>query len=311
MNLKQQFKALFRGNSLERPLFIPFIGTYLHKVSQKSMREIMHDPGLFHQSLRDVQQLFDLDAVITPLDETLEAEAFGCPVRWEQDQRAVIAGERGEEISPDVDTWLTRGRIPVFLEGVKRLAQVEGKQIPLLASVTGPFSLAYLLYGESGLSKIEEINAYVLGLIKAYAEAGADGIIINEGDVFQQRPFLQEALIQYYKPLINVARYFNKYVIIRLAELPEKTDPLFKLNIHGLIAPIKNGIGNSKVVLGFPLDTKRLSNHMEANDLLTEGIGASGHKGIFFSTNKPLNQEEGDILTLQSNIKKIRGDLAE
>lgn len=306
MNRKQQFKALFRGRPVERPLFIPFIGTYLHKVSQKSMRDIMHDPGFLHQSLRDVQQLLSLDGIITPLDETLEAEAFGCSVHWEDEQKVRLSGELSGPM-PDVDAWLNRGRIPVYLEGVKRFAQVEGKELPLLATVTGPFMLAFLLYGETGMDKIEEINPYVLRLIKGYAEAGADGIIINEGGVFQKHPSFQEALVQYYKPLINVVRYYNKYVLVRLTALPDQTDLLFKLNVHGLIAPLETGSQQKKVVLGLPLDVERLSSQREADGLLPEGVDGNGAKGLFFSTDRPLNEEEGDIVTLQANIKKLWG----
>jgi hypothetical protein len=79
MNPRQQLKALFRGKAMDRPLFVPLIGTYLSKVNQKPMQDIFYDAGLLHQGLRDAQQLLQADAVITPLDEALEAEAFWLP----------------------------------------------------------------------------------------------------------------------------------------------------------------------------------------------------------------------------------------
>lgn len=304
MKLKQQFKALFRGKAMERPLFIPLVGTYLGKVNQKSMQEIYNDPGLLHQSLKDAHQLLQTDAVITPLDQALEAEALGCPVKWDEaGQSMVVQQSSANREAPHPDIWLNMGRIPVFIEAIKRFAQVEGKQIPLLAAITGPVTLARLVYGAEGHDKIAEVSQYLLQLIKAYAEAGADGIVINE-DLPSNSTADQSVWRADYKPLINVIRYYNRVALIRWVEPPIITDQTAKINVHGIIAPVHSEPLNEKLIWGIPLDKEQLLEENKGSSL-AQGVSPAMYKQIFFTTATPLNHEEIDLTSLQEKIKQL------
>ncbi len=302
MNLKQQFKALFRGKALERPLFIPLLGTYLGKVSQKSMQELYTDPGLLHQGLRDAQQLLKADAVITPLDEALEAEALGCQVQWDEAGKRLEVKQSSGGQAPEPEMWIRMGRIPVFVEAVKRFAQVEGKQIPLIAAVTGPVTLTRLVYGESGQDKLGEVSQYVLQLIKAYAEAGADGILINEGLPLSTAAD-QQSWSADYKPLINVIRYYNRFALIRWVEPPPVTEQTAKINVHGLIAPEHSPPLNKKWIWGIPLNNGQLALISGKNS--PQEINGIMYKQFFYTTATPLNHEENEVNVLLDNIRQL------
>jgi hypothetical protein len=208
------------------------------------------------------------------------------------------------ESYPELESWVTMGRIPVFIEAVKRFAQVEGKQIPLFATITGPVTLAHLLHADVGPYKISEISQYLIHLIRAYAEAGADGIIINESVQLNQMAEYDPSLSVDYKPLVNVIRYYNKFALIRWVGPPPGTEQMVKANVHGLIAPTNEAPLNEKFVWGIPLENELLTKDGRVQDL-TRGLNLSQYKRIFLTTAEPLNQEEGDLYILQENINKI------
>jgi uroporphyrinogen-III decarboxylase len=83
-----------------------------------------------------------MNAVVMPLDHTLEIEALGSSIYWENGKPFIKEHFSLEEIpSFEEETWSSKGRITVFIEAAKHFAQVEGKNIPLFAVVTGPLTI--------------------------------------------------------------------------------------------------------------------------------------------------------------------------
>ncbi|WP_141336018.1 uroporphyrinogen decarboxylase family protein [Paenibacillus sp. tmac-D7] len=320
MNVKELVKNALRCRKVPRPPFIPLIGSYLTRVDQYSLKETWSDPGLLHQALRNTQQLLNYDAVVMPLDTSLEAEAFGLPVRWDGGKPEIGGRLSREEPPPfDSEAWLGRGRVPVFIEAATRYAQVEGKQIPLFASVSGPLSVWSGLYGRqagsdegadlSDLPHLETVVQAVIALCREYAEAGVDGIIVNEGSSGASQESLV-ALSGVYKPIFNVIRHFNLPGVLRS---PQQTEgnrfPFTSLGADACICSLHphSGGENIRGAIGIPLKQDFWS---EASDSLPiVGFGSAfKNKGVFLTTESPLDQEDIDLLDLQDRIEQLLTD---
>ena len=133
-------------------------------------------------------------AAVSPMDLSIEAEAFGARVRFAPDEVPAVTGQ----LVPDEDAAkalavpdLARGRVPVSLAAIAaEKTQIADK--PLLAGVIGPFSLAgrlmdvsEILYAcvdepETVHLVVEKAAQFVTSYIQALREAGADGVVMAE-----------------------------------------------------------------------------------------------------------------------------------
>jgi uroporphyrinogen decarboxylase len=128
------------------------------------------------------------------MDLSVEAEAFGARVVFSDTEVPTVVGRllTGEDAVealrvPDVGA----GRTSVYLEAVRRLAETAG-DVPVIAGMIGPFSLAARLFGVSEAlletaadpEMIERLVARVTPFLASYAaafrEAGGNGVIIAE-----------------------------------------------------------------------------------------------------------------------------------
>lgn len=146
------------------------------------------------QAMEIVAKETDTVAAVSPMDLSIEAEAFGADICFHEDDVPAIVGQlitdenEAQELQiPD----LSAGRIPVAVEGV-RLAKKTINDKPVLAGMIGPFSLAgrlmdvteimYLLYDEPEAVHIVLRKAadFLVNYALAMKSAGADGIVMAE-----------------------------------------------------------------------------------------------------------------------------------
>lgn len=311
MDYKKLLKSTLRGRKIDRPLFLPLIGTYLTKVSQSTIEETYQDPGILYQSLRDTQALLNYDVVVTPLDVTLEAEAFGCSLSWSQGGTPVIQDYLPTE-SPvkNNEEWLNNGRIPIFIEAIKRFAEVEGKKIPVIASITGPLTVSQQIYGEHNQNCMDGIVQSLISLVKAYADAGVDGIMINEELIDFNGDF--QSQMDYYKPILNTIRHYNIQSIQRFSQNQTAFDIAFNYSIaDGIISPtelsLNDAIFNGKSAIGISLNNQSLHDIDSADSIsFISGKNRTSLKRLFITTEKPINQEDIELDRLQESIERIK-----
>lgn len=155
-----------------------------------------------------------MNAVVMPLDHTLEIEALGSSIYWENGK-------------PFIKEHFSLEEVP----SAKRFAQVEGKNIPLFAVVTGPLTIWSMLYSQpldemtndklSELPHLDKIVQSVIAMCRGYANAGVDGIIVNEANMNLQIEDIQ-SLTGIYKPIFNVISYFNLLSVLLNPQQSEK-----------------------------------------------------------------------------------------
>lgn len=136
-----------------------------------------------------------MDAVRVPFCQTVEAEALGCEVKSGGSEHVpgiathpVSAGQ----ILTIPDDLLSRGRLPVVMEAVRKLKLSLGDKVAIIGGVVGPFTLAGSLLGTKVmliqamknpgalapiLDVCQQVGTSVAG---ALVEAGADIICVED-----------------------------------------------------------------------------------------------------------------------------------
>lgn len=183
-----------------------------------TVEEMCKDPSLAADAMEYVAHQTATLAAVSPMDLSLEAEAFGAQVRFSPMEVPAVTGqlvscmEEAEalEIPP-----LTAGRIPAALEAV-RLAAERITDKPVLAGIIGPFSLAgrlmdvteilYTCYDEPEAihTVMEKAATFLISYGKALREAGAAGVVMAEPLTGILSPDLAEEFsVPYVKKIIS------------------------------------------------------------------------------------------------------------
>jgi uroporphyrinogen decarboxylase len=159
-----------------------------------TVRQMVTDPAAQVAAQLALRERFATPVLLSCMDLSVEAEAFGCTVPLADDEVPTVVGRL---VTNAVEAAALRvpaigaGRTGVYLEAVRRLAALPGRPL-VLAGMIGPFSLAGRLFGVSetlGLSLEDpELTHVLLGkvarFLTAYAQAfkaaGAAGVIMAE-----------------------------------------------------------------------------------------------------------------------------------
>lgn len=129
------------------------------------------------------------EAVRVPFDITAEAELFGCTIKAGdlKQQPSVIkhSVKTLEDIEKIKDFNLEEGRIGLILQAVKILSEKYGKELPIIGSMIGPFSLAQHINGDAWFGNIftgEDLVPALLDLCSDFNVAYAKAMVKNGAD---------------------------------------------------------------------------------------------------------------------------------
>jgi len=159
----------------------------------KSVDALVRSGGLQAQCMKAVAERWDTLASVSLMDLSVEAEAFGSPVRFSQDEiptvtAAIIAeGDDPETLAvPEIGAGRTGEYISAIAQAKKLIER------PLFAGSIGPYSLAgrllgfgeimMLCYDEPELvhGVLEKATAFLIAYNRALRDAGADGLVMAE-----------------------------------------------------------------------------------------------------------------------------------
>ncbi|AKB26595.1 Methylcobalamin:coenzyme M methyltransferase, methylamine-specific [Methanosarcina sp. MTP4] len=129
------------------------------------------------------------EAVRVPFDITAEAELFGCGIKAgdHKQQPSVIkhSVKNLEDLDKIRDYSLDEGRVSKVLEAVKILSEKYGKELPIIGSMIGPFSLAQHINGDAWFGNLftgEPIVAELLDFCADFNVAYAKEMVKNGAD---------------------------------------------------------------------------------------------------------------------------------
>lgn len=171
-------------------LFFPYLN-----ISGKTITEVVNDSHLQYESMEGVIERFPkMIAAMTSMDLTVEAETFGCEIRFSDTEApAAISGAVSDRASIDAlkVPSVGSGRGPLFVEAA-RLAAKGITDRPTFGGMLGPFSLAAVLMELvptlKALKKdpetihvlLDKCTEFSIAYARAYKEAGANGILYAE-----------------------------------------------------------------------------------------------------------------------------------
>ena len=116
-----------------------------------------------------LHQYLGSEIILTAMDLSVEAELFGCRIRFEEQKIPTVIGRRAATIA-DIEALpkpsICNGRAPVNLLAAETLAKKAGST-PVLGGLIGPFSLAGRIFG---VSEALEATALQPELIHAILE---------------------------------------------------------------------------------------------------------------------------------------------
>lgn len=146
------------------------------------------------RAIKAVLDRFPMEAALTMMDLSVEAEAFGTPVQFHEHETpnvtAAIVHDKGEILALDVPE-VGAGRTGEFLLAAKRCVN-EFTDKPTLAGLIGPFSLAGRLLDMSKMMLLtamepetvhlllEKTTRFLIEYAQAFKATGAGGLLMAE-----------------------------------------------------------------------------------------------------------------------------------
>ena len=160
----------------------------------------------------------NVGASLNMMDLSVEAECFGAAVRVSENEVPTVEKGIIDSISdvenitvPSVDG----ARCPLYINAVKQ-AKEEIMDVPVFCGVIGPYSLAGRLFDMTELMMecfdspdevsilLEKVTEFLINYVKAFKDAGADGVIMAEPAAGLLSPTLAEEFsMPYVKKIID------------------------------------------------------------------------------------------------------------
>lgn len=209
-----------------KPAVIPLMGVNGVKFTGQSLKKNLTDAASQLETIRALKKKFKPDGMFMLMDLTIEGEAIGLPVTFEENESPSIAEHtihNVEDLKKVKDAWTGNGgRMDLAAEVIKGMA-ADGDSLTL-AYVIGPFTLVGEMMGVNEITMntilepetIMEFLDFAVTVITDYAnklfEAGADMICVLEPtammispdqfDIFSLKPFQRILENVENKPLI-------------------------------------------------------------------------------------------------------------
>jgi uroporphyrinogen decarboxylase len=186
--MKQWLKAAPRQHKAMPILSFPGV-----QLIGESVDALVRSGALQAKCMGAVAERWDTLASVSLMDLSVEAQAFGSPVRFSADEvptvTAPILAEGGDPDTLAVPP-VGAGRTGEYISTIKNARQLIAK--PILAGSIGPFSLAgrlldmseimVLCYEEPELvhAVLDKAAAFLIEYNSALRDAGADGLVMAE-----------------------------------------------------------------------------------------------------------------------------------
>lgn len=207
---------------------LPILSFPSAKLLGVTVYQLTHDAKTQASGIIRVASETDSAAAVTMMDLSVEAEAFGCEIKADENEVPTVLGalitdedEARALAVPEMGT----ARTGMFVEAAK-LAKEAINDRPVLAGMIGPFSLAGRLMdvSEALVNCIAEPDfvhialdkalEFLVSYAKAYKEAGLDGIVLAEPLSGLLSPDLEEEFsAPYVKKLIELVQD-NDFIVI-------------------------------------------------------------------------------------------------
>jgi len=164
------------------------------EILNKKVIDAVTDGDVHAQTVIAINERFPSDASTVIMDLTVEAEAFGAEITFEENEIPNVVGRllnNAQDVEQLEVPPLTAGRIPEYLKANRMVAEKITDK-PVFGGAIGPFSLAGRLYDmtemmmaiytepETAAVLLEKCTELILNYCRAQKEAGVNGVILAE-----------------------------------------------------------------------------------------------------------------------------------
>jgi uroporphyrinogen decarboxylase len=188
--------SLFRQLAHNRPtpLAMPILAYPGGRLIGASVRELVTDAARQVRAQAALRERYRTEVVLSAMDLSAEAEAFGCEILLAEGDPPTVVGRRvtNREGACDLPVPVPgAARTAVYLQTVRRLLELPGRPC-VLGGMIGPFSLAGRLYGVSEAltltvedpdllhALVEKSTQFLETYARAFKAAGAHGVVMAE-----------------------------------------------------------------------------------------------------------------------------------
>lgn len=233
-NMKKWMYNLLSSQEIKAMPIISFPGAELKSMS---VLDVASKGKNQYESVKALSEKYPSIANVTCMDLSVEAEAFGCEIRFTDNEvPTVIKGVINdvEDIKKLNVPQVGDARTAEYIKAAE-LAANNLKDRPTFAGMIGPYSLAGRLYDmteimtaimtdpEEMQDLLQKCTRYLIAYANAFKAAGANGIIIAEPAAGLLSPQLcQEFSSDYVKEIIDAIQDENFMVILHNCGKTEK-----------------------------------------------------------------------------------------
>ena len=183
------------------------------------VKELIFSSDNQAKAMAAVAQRVDSAASVSLMDLSVEAECFGAPIHISEDEVPTVTGcvvSSPEEADALKVPHVGAGRTDIYIDAIRKAAELIQDR-PVFAGVIGPFSLAGRLvdvteamiycYEEPEMmhTVLSKATDFLIEYIKAYKEAGANGVVMAEPLAGLLSPDLAEEFSSRYVKKIDEA----------------------------------------------------------------------------------------------------------
>ena len=158
------------------------------------VRDVVTTPGAQFAIQEALHRRYQTPFVLSAMDLSVEADAFGCAVQLSDHEVPAIPGRLVTDQAAADRLAVPQpgdGRTGVYLEAVRLLRQLPDRPL-VLGGCIGPFSLAARIVGVRESMEltvldptlmhtvVEKSARFLAAYIRAFSDAGADGVIMAE-----------------------------------------------------------------------------------------------------------------------------------
>lgn len=192
MNGRECVKAAFRGETVERIPWVPFVGCHGGALIDVGADEYLTSVDHIVKGTAEAVKRYRPDGLPVMFDLQIEAEVLGCELAWANENPPAVVSHPLENGSARLEDLRVpsagQGRIPVAIQATRKLRE-QYPELALYGLVTGPYTLALHLLGTSIFMKMLEDEALVhlvvdfcrkvtCAMADYYIEAGADIVAV-------------------------------------------------------------------------------------------------------------------------------------
>jgi uroporphyrinogen decarboxylase len=271
MNAYERVMACFAGKTPDRVPILPIVREWCCKQAGITLSESMENAQKHVFSQYYCARKFGYDIVFDLLGVSAESEAMGSVLKYGDGYLPMIADYVVKDYEKDLPKLKIPNphkdkRLPLILEGIRRLKELCESEIPVAGSVQAPFRHAAMLRGPENLMrdlyknrasarKLMEIATESLMIWgAAVVQAGADIVWIPDpvasGDAVSPKTY-KDWILPYTQRLVGLIKKSGVQVLMHICgDTSDRLQMLASTGVDGLSLDSKVDFGFARKTLG-------------------------------------------------------------